>query len=297
MDVVVGREWVCDGDHLRTSVIHRRKVAAISFGGLHLLYLRAHGRRVLLANRDDFSRTRPYLYPAGAVETDSIHLIVVDPVVVDVVDNVDIDVIYGAVVVETIAVPIAALVAVSGVAEAVIDAAVVADVASPESKMPAVAVALVIVSPVARSPERTGIRRHHPSAGNPVIAVGGVVPVAGGPDVAVAGAGRLVVLGQRRRSIGGVVGRLIVVVVVVIVVVAGLIGGILFAGVLIGLLGWRTGLGRVGDRRDVGISRIVGWILRGSGVAIGSVLILIVLAPGGEQESGREQSGKQESRK
>ncbi len=114
----------------------------------------------------------------------------------------------GAVVVEVIAVPVAAEEADADVAEAVVDAAVVADVGSPVAGEEAVPV--IDVAPVGRGPESAIVGRRAPCAGNPVVATGAPCPVAGGPDVVGVGSGWLVVLGEGRWWLIGLVDGLLV---------------------------------------------------------------------------------------
>src|SRR6185312_13376475 len=71
----------------------------------------------------------------------------------------------------------------------IVDAAVVADMAAPIAVVPAVAAAEE--APVAGCPESAVVGRGNPDAGDPVVAVGAVVPVAGGPYVVGVGGGGL----------------------------------------------------------------------------------------------------------
>ncbi len=105
------------------------------------------------------------------------------------------------------AAPIAALVAVADVAKAVIDTAIVADVLAPITRVKPIGV--IPVAPVAWGPESALVRSLHPRAGHPVIAVLTPGPVSGRPEIAVAGSGRLVVVGQRRRRLRSGVFRLL----------------------------------------------------------------------------------------
>jgi hypothetical protein len=105
---------------------------------------------------------------------------------------------HSRVVSEVATAPFASRKADAHVAESIVDAAVVADVGSP------VAVVEEIVptfkAPVGRRPEETWLGSRHPGAGNPVIAVLAVSPVAGGPEIAVLWAERLLVNGQHGRG-------------------------------------------------------------------------------------------------
>ena len=101
------------------------------------------------------------------------------------------DVVVAAVVPKMAAAPISAVEAGAEVAEAVVDAAVVADGRAPVSGVPEVAAGTV--TPVAGSPKGVDVGRCDPGAIDPFIAVAGPSPVTGSPDVAVAGGGGLVV--------------------------------------------------------------------------------------------------------
>ncbi len=109
------------------------------------------------------------------------------------------DVAVGAVVIEAAAAPVSAIEADAEVAEAVVDASVIADVGAPITGVPEVAV--VAVAPVARGPESSGVWSENPGALNPLITVSCPCPVTGGPDVAIAGGWRLLVVGDRWGSL------------------------------------------------------------------------------------------------
>ena len=109
------------------------------------------------------------------------------------------DVAVGAVVPEVAAAPVSAVEADAEVAEAVVDAAVVADDRAPIAGVPVVAA--VVVAPVAGGPEGSGIGSSDPGAVDPLIAFACPGPVAGGPNVAIAGGGRLIVVGYGGGSL------------------------------------------------------------------------------------------------
>ena len=90
------------------------------------------------------------------------------------------------------ATPIAALVAETDVAKAIIDAAIVADVRTPVATVKTVA--MIVIAPVAGSPERALVRSLHPSAGNPVVAALTPAPITRSPKIAVAGRLGLIVI-------------------------------------------------------------------------------------------------------
>ena len=128
-------------------------------------------------------------------------VVVDDGVVVGVAAAADVG--DGSVVVEVIAVPVAAEVADADVAVAVVDPTVVADVGAPVAVVEAVAA--VVVAPVGRRPESAVVGGRAPGSGNPVVAAVSPAPVAGGPDVVGIGGGWLVVVGEGRRGLVGVV--------------------------------------------------------------------------------------------
>ena len=113
--------------------------------------------------------------------------------VIGVVNDVHVDVIDCGVVEEMAAVPTAAFVAVAEIAEAVVNAAVETYRWSPESCGEGEAGA--VPAPPGWRPEETDFWSFDPRAGDPEIIAGVVIviPVAGGPDVAVAGADGLIV--------------------------------------------------------------------------------------------------------
>jgi hypothetical protein len=110
----------------------------------------------------------------------------------------DPDVVHTAVVIESPAMPITALVAFAEITEAVINAAVEANMRAPITGMPKISPAAK--RPIAWSPQEPGLRCDHPSARYPVIAIWSVSPVAGGPDVSVARARWLRINRQDRRG-------------------------------------------------------------------------------------------------
>ena len=89
---------------------------------------------------------------------------------------------HGAVISEYSAPPLAADEADAAVAEAVVNAAVEADMRSPVAGVPSVHAARI--APVARGPQKTGAGRLHPDARNPEVARIAIRPVAGRPEVA-----------------------------------------------------------------------------------------------------------------
>lgn len=202
---MVGLERLTRDNHGWAPLVDPGKVSAVGFGGPRMLDLGRHGRCVLLANRHDFGRPRSSLDAASAAVV--AHIVddgrIIDHfVVVDVADNRRIHVVDGPVVSEVIAVPIAALVAEANIAEAVVDAAVVADVATPISTVKSVPPA--IITPIGRCPQGPLVRCIDPRAGHPIVVPPSVVPIPRGPDIVVTRSWRLLVLRQWGRRFGSV---------------------------------------------------------------------------------------------
>jgi len=138
--------------------------------------------------------------PAAPVITDAISLVVRNRVVIYIVNVRDIHIRDGAVISQCAIVPISAVVTPAGVAEAVVDSAIKADVRTPIARMPDINV--VLVSPVRRRPESIHPGSHYPHSGYPIIAGLCIAPVTRRPQVVLARTFRLAVLGQRRRRLG-----------------------------------------------------------------------------------------------
>ena len=118
-----------------------------------------------------------------------------------------IEVIDRSVVVEVAATPVTAFIAEADVAEPVVDPAIVADVPAPVATIEAVSV--VPETPVSRGPEGALVGSFNPRAGYPVITHRSKGPIAGRPYVVVAGILGLIVIGQGRRRLRGVLVRLL----------------------------------------------------------------------------------------
>src|SRR4029077_19204640 len=150
-----------------------------------MLGLRGDGSDVALASGSFFLACGTYLHATiAAVEADAITpVVVVYSCVVNVAIARDVYVAYRLVVEEVAVVPAAAFVPVAEIAIAVADAAVEADFRSPVAFVEYVVI--VIVTPVAGSPEIADFRSHDPGSGNPIIIFVTVSPVARGPDITV----------------------------------------------------------------------------------------------------------------
>ena len=176
-----------------TTVILVEELLLVLSSRMDYLNLGSHWRGVIFVHRNDLAALRPHAESTGAaVIADGVlgdavirHVIDHDSAVVDVRDVgvVAVDIRYSTVVLEVVALPVAAIKAGADVAVTVIDTAVVADVRAPvadvESK------ATEGEAPVGRCPESAVVRRGAPDAGNPVVAtvVLVIAPVAGGPEV------------------------------------------------------------------------------------------------------------------
>ncbi len=117
-----------------------------------------------------------------------------------VVDGCHVDaakIVRRAIVGEGAVIPASALIAVSAITEAVIDAAVESDGRAPISAVPEIGV--IDPAPITRSPEIPDLGRRDPGARNPEITAIAVSPIARSPDIAELGKGRLGVNRQHRR--------------------------------------------------------------------------------------------------
>jgi hypothetical protein len=117
---------------------------------------------------------------------------------VDIVNVRDTDVVHGAVVEEGSIIPIAALVALATVTEAIVDAAIETDLRSPVAVVKRVSA--IIPAPVAGGPKQASFGRFYPRARHPVIAFVAVGPIARRPDVALSRNNRLRVDGESGGS-------------------------------------------------------------------------------------------------
>lgn len=157
--------------------------SSIGAGHLALMRLGRGQVGVVLARSGHFRRVRTSIDSPGAtVEADVADMHVVNARVVRVVDDVDVYVGHGAVIEEMAAGPIAAEEAGAWIAEAIVDAAVEADMRPPIAGIPDIEA--VIPAPIAGSPEKADNGRLNPRAGNPIIAVITVGPITRSPDVA-----------------------------------------------------------------------------------------------------------------
>ena len=133
------RERLCNDRIHGTTFVHVVKLLAILHGLRAMRDLGRQRTHVLLAHGGELALCGPYgqaaasavIAHAGVVHVHDLH-------VVDVGDLRDVDVGDGAVVHEAVVIPIAAMEAITGVAIAVGDSAIEADVRSPVAMMPAI---------------------------------------------------------------------------------------------------------------------------------------------------------------
>ncbi len=194
-------DWMGSGDNRRSAAIDVVKLLTV-FGGCTLvLDLGGHGRRARAAEGGNFSRLRTGRNATATSVVGYASVVDDDGSVIDVGD-IDVDAIDGTVVVESVSVPVAAVITEARVAEAVVDTTIEANMCAPISAVEAPTV--VVPAPIARGPEGSIVGREAPGAWNPVIASGCPVPIARGPDVVGSGSFGLVIFGEWWRRLIGV---------------------------------------------------------------------------------------------
>src|SRR5437667_10432049 len=172
----------------RATVVYGSQEAAIAARSFKMVVLLCGRGGVAVVFSGHLLAGGPSGDSAGTtVEADAVYRGVVmdDGRVVGVVDQRDVHVAHGAVVIVISAAPVAADETDASVAEAVINAAVEADSWSPVACVPEIDT--FAKSPVAGSPEQARLGSERPRAGNPEVTVGSVSPVTGNPDVARSG--------------------------------------------------------------------------------------------------------------
>jgi hypothetical protein len=251
-------------DHGWAASVHVVELLTVLLRFVLVLDLGGHGRDSGTAHGFDLGRPRSVSDAASASVVGDAGVVVDDDGAVVDVGDVDVDAVDGAVVVEVVAAPIASVIADAGVAEAVVDAAVKADVGTPEAAVEAPA--SVVPAPIAGGPEGAVVGWSAPGAGDPVVAGGSPVPVAWSPDIVWRGGFRLLIDGQGRRGLVGVFdGRgfaLFIELLSGLRVLIGLVligrgrrrflGGILLRRILLGgiLLGTLLGQGLIANSED-----------------------------------------------
>lgn len=220
-------DWSGGGDHRRTTTIDVIELLAVFRGRTLMLDLCAHGRRTGTAEGLNFGRLRTNC-DAATTSVVGYAGIVDDHGAVINVSDVGVHSIDRSVVVEVVSVPVTAVIAISGVTEAIVDPSIEADMSTPvateESPM------AVVPTPVARGPQSPEVRRKTPGAGNPVVACGCPVPVARGPDVVWPRSLGLIVFWERWRRLIGIFNRLSLAFSVELVEGLGVLVGLILSG-------------------------------------------------------------------
>ena len=138
----------------------------------------------------------------AAVVADAIdrRTIVDDRGVVDVVNRGDVYIGDRAIVEEPSVIPTSAFEAFSGITKTIVDAAIETDMGAPIAVIENIP--SLVPGPVWWRPEIAGFRGRYPGAWNPVIVAFVITPrpIAGRPNVTLAGAERLLVDGKRWRA-------------------------------------------------------------------------------------------------
>lgn len=303
-DAALCRQRSCCRDHRGATAILLEELRAILHGRLPVLHLRLHGRHTL------FTHSRKLLWRRRTAQT-AVAAEVGDASVVDVrvvhhfyaavvnvvVYDARLYAVHSGVVPEVIVIPVATLISVADVAEAIVDTTVEADVVSPIAVVPTVMAA--IPTPPSGCPQCTDKRWRNPCAGDVVVTGGRVIPVAGRPHVVRTGRHRLfIILRQWRRSFGGSrhvgieqgvvfvvfrgVGSLLIGVGVLVV------DGLLLLGVVVNGLLLLLVVALVGRRRGVVLQRFILRVAAGLGCSLGlrRVACAIALRHGGVAYTG-----------
>lgn len=198
-------------------MVHSREVFSNSRCLLRMLQLRRHRRIVRFAKSLNLRGPRSYSCSSRPVVAHAVYVVVHNPIVVHVVNHRHVHVVHSAVIGKAIPIPAATLISISGIAVAVVDSSVVAHVAAPESTVPTITPANE--APVARCPQRSGIRRIYPCTRHPIETFRTPIPISRSPDISFTWTQRLLIFRQGRGSLLCVLYRLIVVVVVFRIVI------------------------------------------------------------------------------
>src|SRR5579864_6571217 len=200
---VLPAELACPGGgrNRRLAVIAGRQQGAIVAGQVFVLRLQAGRLHVAFVRVLAFYLRGPGGRAAiAAIKADAVYSGVIDHRIVDV-GVMDVDYIHigdRAVVEIVVAAPVSSEESHSGIAKAVINAAVEADMRTPVSRMPDVD--SCSPSPISRSPEQAYCRWRNPGAGHPVISFRSPGPITRRPNPSWFGTGRLDVNRQYRRT-------------------------------------------------------------------------------------------------
>ena len=145
-----------------------------------------------------FRSSRPCRDSTGsAVITDVVCRVNDYGLVVCVVKVPATDIVHVCVVAELIVTPVAALIADPAVAEAIVDAAVEADLGTPIALIPRIPA--IAPTPITRGPQVAHSGWLDPSAGHPEVALVAIAPVTGRPEITFLRTNRLRVYDQFRR--------------------------------------------------------------------------------------------------
>jgi len=181
--------------HRRSAVVKGRAQLSITRSGMLMITLQRRGFEMMLMFRGKLMRSRTRLDTTGAVERHVVDVVDDGPVIH--VGDVDTAHVHGRAVVEKgTTAPVTALESNTAIAEAVVHAAVEADMRTPVAPVPGVDA--TTPTPVARRPQQSGRRRQHPGTGHPVITVIAVSPISGRPHIAGSGKRRLYIHRQHR---------------------------------------------------------------------------------------------------
>jgi len=218
-------------DHRRTAFVHVVELLPVLRCFALILKLRVHRRCTGAAEGRNLSWTRPHSDPAStAVIGDTRSIVDNNGSVVDVGDIDDVNSIDGPVVIKIVSVPIAAIVAIAGVTEAIVDATVETNVKAPVAAVEAPAV--VVPAPVSGGPQSAVVGWGAPGTGNPVVAGRSPVPVAGCPDIVWRRGLRLLIFGELRWRFVGIFDRLRLAVCIELFISLSVLIGLV-------LIGWR----------------------------------------------------------
>jgi hypothetical protein len=183
------------------SVVVRGELTAVGAGRSLVVALHRSGRGMVLVGKS-------FLFGGGSGSDAAMTSVEADVTAmcdnylgIDIVKASAPDIAHAGVIKKAPALPVAAAITDAGVAEAVVNSAVEADLRSPVSFVPDIGV--ISPSPVAGRPEQTSLGCFNPCAGNPEIAaVFGVTPITGCPDITWVRANGLCVNGEHRWSDG-----------------------------------------------------------------------------------------------
>lgn len=212
----------------RSTLVHVIELLPVLCGLALILNLRRHRRNARSTHRGDFGGLWADSDAASPPVIRNPRIVVDNNgPVVDVAD-IAVDPINRAVVVEIVAVPIPAMIAEAGVAEAIVNTTIEADMQAPEAAMEAPAV--VIPAPVTRRPKRAVIGRSAPGARNPVVSCRTPIPISRSPDVVRGRRNRLIVDRQRRRRLVGILHWLALALFVELVIRLSILVGLILIG-------------------------------------------------------------------